>query len=53
MATGTILVNARITRRVLCGAEPLSASPVGFAAFVVSETVRWAEVVRRSGARFD
>lgn len=35
------------------GAEPLSATPAAFAAFVVSETARWAEVVRRSGARLD
>jgi tripartite-type tricarboxylate transporter receptor subunit TctC len=35
------------------GAEPLSATPAEFAAFVVSETARWAEVVRRSGARLD
>lgn len=35
------------------GAEPLTSTPEEFAAFVVSETARWAEVVRRSGARLD
>jgi tripartite-type tricarboxylate transporter receptor subunit TctC len=35
------------------GAEPLSATPTEFAAFVASEIARWAEVVRRSGARLD
>jgi tripartite-type tricarboxylate transporter receptor subunit TctC len=35
------------------GAEPLTATPEEFSAFIVSETARWADVVKRSGARLD
>jgi tripartite-type tricarboxylate transporter receptor subunit TctC len=35
------------------GAEPMSMTPEGFKAFVAAETTRWAEVVRRSGAKLD
>lgn len=35
------------------GAEPISMTRPEFAAFIAAETTRWAEVVRRSGARLD
>lgn len=35
------------------GAEHLTATPEEFSAFIVSETARWADVVKRSGARLD
>lgn len=35
------------------GAEPMSMTPEAFKAFVAAETTRWAEVVRRSGAKLD
>jgi len=35
------------------GAEPMSATPEAFKAFVAAETTRWAEVIRRSGAKLD
>jgi tripartite-type tricarboxylate transporter receptor subunit TctC len=35
------------------GAEPMSATPEAFRAFVSAETTRWAEVIRRSGAKLD
>lgn len=35
------------------GAEPLTATQEEFSAFIVSETARWADVVKRSGARLD
>jgi tripartite-type tricarboxylate transporter receptor subunit TctC len=35
------------------GAEAMSMTRPEFTAFIASETTRWAEVVRRSGARLD
>ena len=34
-------------------AEPVGGTPEEFAAFVKKETVKWAEVVRKSGAKLD
>ena len=34
-------------------AEPVGGTPAEFAAFVKSETVKWADVVRKSGAKLD
>lgn len=42
-----------IGRLAELGAEPLHAGPAEFAAFVRAEAARWAEIVRRSGARLD
>jgi tripartite-type tricarboxylate transporter receptor subunit TctC len=33
--------------------EPVAASPESFAKLIAAETVKWAEVVRASGARAD
>jgi tripartite-type tricarboxylate transporter receptor subunit TctC len=35
------------------GAEPGSGSPQDFATFLASETVKWVDVVKRSGLRID
>jgi len=42
-----------VSRLEEVGAEPMSATPEAFRAFIAAETTRWAEVVRRSGARLD
>jgi tripartite-type tricarboxylate transporter receptor subunit TctC len=35
------------------GSEPLTGSPQDFAAFIASEGKKWADVVKRSGVKFD
>jgi tripartite-type tricarboxylate transporter receptor subunit TctC len=35
------------------GAEPVGGTPDAFAAFIRSEVAKWAQVIRRSGARAD
>jgi tripartite-type tricarboxylate transporter receptor subunit TctC len=44
---------AMVERLRSLGVEPRAGSPAEFAAFIRSETVKWAEVVRVSGARPD
>jgi tripartite-type tricarboxylate transporter receptor subunit TctC len=34
-------------------AEPVGGTPEQFAAFVKNETVKWADVVKKSGAKLD
>jgi tripartite-type tricarboxylate transporter receptor subunit TctC len=34
-------------------AEPVGGTPEEFAAFVKKETVKWADVVKKSGAKLD
>ena len=40
-------------RLVNQGIEPLSSTPEQFAAYIKSETVKWAKVIKDSGARVD
>jgi len=35
------------------GSEPLTGSPQDFATFIASEGKKWADVVKRSGVKFD
>lgn len=42
-----------VARLAEVGAEPMHGTPEEFRAFIAAETTRWAEVIRRSGARLD
>jgi tripartite-type tricarboxylate transporter receptor subunit TctC len=50
----TILAKPEIRERILAaGTEPVGSSQEEFAAFVKNEVTKWADVVRRSGAKVD
>ncbi|WP_135466518.1 Bug family tripartite tricarboxylate transporter substrate binding protein [Crenalkalicoccus roseus] len=44
---------ATVERITMAGARPRGGTPEEYAAFIRAETAKWAEVVRRSGARLD
>ena len=51
---GQILRAADVQQQLLPqGIEPASGSPADFAAFISAEIAKWAEVVKRTGARVD
>jgi tripartite-type tricarboxylate transporter receptor subunit TctC len=35
------------------GAEPVGGAPLQFATFMATETIKWAKVIKASGARVD
>lgn len=49
----TLRETAVVERLRMLGVEPRTGSPADFAAFIRSETAKWAEVVRLSGAKPD
>jgi tripartite-type tricarboxylate transporter receptor subunit TctC len=51
---GATLEDPEVHRRLAdLGAEPVGAGPARFAEYIRSETLKWADIVKRSGARAD
>ena len=49
-----ILISASLKEKfALIGADPQAASPEDFAALIKRENVKWAEVIKKSGAKID
>ena len=53
-AINKILISASLKEKfALIGADPQAASPEDFAALIKRENVKWAEVIKKSGAKID